>query len=64
LAAGTPEAVAAEARRILESGVMAGGRFVLREANDLAPQTPLANLQTMYAAARRFGVYSVQPGKA
>ncbi len=54
---GTPEAVAAEARRILQSGVMAGGRFVLREANDLAPQTPLANLEAMYQAARQFGVY-------
>jgi uroporphyrinogen decarboxylase len=57
LVSATPDEVAAEARRILESGIMAGGRFVLREANDLAPGTPLPNLQAMYAAARRHGVY-------
>jgi uroporphyrinogen decarboxylase len=54
---GTPAQVAAEARRILQSGVMAGGRFILREANDLAPGTPLANLQAMYQAAREYGCY-------
>jgi hypothetical protein len=57
LADGTPAEVAAEARRILQSGVTAGGRFILREANDLAPATPLANLEAMYQAARQFGVY-------
>jgi Uroporphyrinogen decarboxylase (URO-D) len=57
LVGGTPDEVAAEARRILQSGVMAGGRFILREANDLAPATPLPNLQAMYQAARQFGMY-------
>jgi hypothetical protein len=54
---GTPEQVAAEARRILGSGIMQGGRFILREANDLAPGTPLANLAAMYQTARTFGQY-------
>jgi len=54
---GTPEQVAAEARRILESGIMQGGRFILREANDLAPGTPLANLAAMYQTARTHGQY-------
>jgi hypothetical protein len=55
---GPPEAVAAEARRILQSGVMAGGRFILREANDLAPATPIPNLEAMYQTARQWGVYA------
>jgi uroporphyrinogen-III decarboxylase len=54
---GTPDEVATETKRILQSGIMAGGRFILREANDLAPGTPLANLATMYAMAHQFGVY-------
>lgn len=48
---GTPEKVYAESRRILASGVRAGGRFVLREANNLAPGTPLENTEAMRQAA-------------
>lgn len=51
---GPPEAVAAETRRILHSGVCQGGRFVLREGNNLAPHTPFSNLQAMYEEARQF----------
>jgi hypothetical protein len=51
---GSPDAVRAETQRILDSGVCAerGGRFVLREANNLAPHTPFANLAAMYETAR------------
>jgi hypothetical protein len=49
---GTPAQVAEETTRILESGICAGGRFVLREGNNLAPHTPRANLSAMYEAAR------------
>lgn len=49
---GTPAQVADETTRILDSGVCAGGRFVLREGNNLAPYTPPANLSAMYEAAR------------
>ena len=49
---GTPAAVQAETQRILDSGVCQGGRFVLREANNLAPRTPSANLAAMYETAR------------
>ncbi len=59
---GTPAEVEAEARRILESGIMRGGRFILREANDLAPRTPIPNLQAMYQTARAFGVYPSRSG--
>jgi hypothetical protein len=36
---------------------MEGGRFILREANDLAPGTPLDNLAAMYHTARIHGRY-------
>lgn len=53
----TPAEVRAEVARILVSGVMEGGRFVLREGNNLAPGIPLENLWTMYDAAKEYGVY-------
>lgn len=52
---GTPSEVFAETRRILESGVKAGGRFVLREGNNLAPCTPTENIEAMYQANLQFG---------
>jgi len=57
LRAGTPDAVRAETKRILESGVMDGGKFVLREGNNLAPGTPPRNVAAMYEACREFGRY-------
>jgi hypothetical protein len=36
---------------------MAGGRFILREANNLAPGTPIANVVAFYEAAKEFGQY-------
>ena len=36
---------------------MRGGRFILREANNLAPLTPTADLGAMYEAAGEFGRY-------
>jgi hypothetical protein len=54
----TPAEVLAETRRILESGVMEGGRFVLREGNNLAPDVPVASVRAMYDAVREFGVYA------
>jgi len=57
LRTGTPEHVRAETRRILQSGVMTGGKFVLREGNNLAPGTPEENVAAMYAACKEFGRY-------
>jgi len=54
---GTPAEIRTEVRRILASGIMRGGRFILREGNNLAPLTPLANLRAMYEAAGEFGRY-------
>ncbi len=55
---GSPAEVSAETERILKSGIQKGGRFILREANDLAPRTPVENMEAMYETARRVGRYS------
>ncbi len=52
---GTPEAVYAESKRILTSGVKAGGRFVFREGNNLPPNVPEPNLAAMYDACLQHG---------
>lgn len=53
----TPEQTRQEAARILNSGIMDGGRFVLREGNNLSPGTPLENLRAMYDIVQRCGAY-------
>lgn len=58
LALGTPAEVEAETREILESGIKEGGRFILREANNLAPYTPRDNMLAMYQSGRKWGIYS------
>jgi len=55
LQSGTPDACAAEARRILQSGVRTGKRFILQEGNNLAPCTPIANLAAVYAVCQDEG---------
>lgn len=54
---GTPEACFRETRRILESGITRGGRFILREGNNLPPCVPLSNLEAVYEACIEFGRY-------
>ena len=54
---GLPSAIRAEVQRVLETGVSAGRRFVLREGNNLAPGTPLENTEALYAAGREFGKF-------
>ncbi len=49
---GSPEQIKAETHRILDSGVCDGGRFILREGNNVPPHTPEANMAAMYEAAR------------
>lgn len=55
---GTPEEIDAECKKILESGITEGGRFVLIEANNLSPCTPVENVAAMYQAAKKYGVYT------
>jgi uroporphyrinogen-III decarboxylase len=54
---GSAEQVEAESKRILESGIAVGGRFLLREANNLSPCTPVENVAAMYESARKYGMY-------
>jgi uroporphyrinogen-III decarboxylase len=58
LQSGSPAACAAEAERILTSGVMAGGRFILQEGNNLPPCVPLENLAAVYEVCRTTGRYA------
>lgn len=53
----TPQDVDEEAKLILESGITEGGKFVLIEANNLSPCTPVENVAAMYQAAKKYGVY-------
>jgi len=53
----SPEQVREEVRRILGSGVTEGGRFTLREGNNLPPGVPIENLWAMYETARECGRY-------
>jgi hypothetical protein len=52
-----PDAIFDRTKAILQSGIMRGGKFILKEANDLAPCTPLVNMQAMYAAVQQYGRY-------
>ena len=56
----SPDEVCAEVKRILTSGVMEGGRFVLREGNNLPPGVPIENLWAMYEAGKEYGRYDVK----
>ncbi len=51
------EQVHERTREILQSGIMKGGRFILREGNNLPPLVPEENLAAFYAAALEFGQY-------
>ncbi len=53
---GTPESVWEETERILSSGIKEG-RFIMREANNLSPCTPVENVASMYECVRQYGKY-------
>ncbi len=55
---GAADKVYERTRSILASGIMRGGRFVLREANNLPPLVPEANLSAMYHCALDHGRYA------
>lgn len=54
---GTSDQVYQRTQTILQSGIIRGGRFVMREGNNLPPNTPLENLAAMYQATLDFGRY-------
>ena len=53
----TPAQVREEVARILGTGVAGGGRFILREGNNLPPDVGLDQLWAMYDTVREFGRY-------
>jgi hypothetical protein len=55
-----PEEVFDETARILNSGIKSGGRFVLREGNNLAPEVSPANVAAMYEAVKIHGHFPEQ----
>ncbi len=57
LGAAKPAQVREEVRRILGTGVGGGGRFILREGNNLPPDVGLEQLWAMYETVREFGRY-------
>jgi uroporphyrinogen-III decarboxylase len=59
---GTPADVEAEVRRIMLSGVRDGGLFVLREGNNMAPETPILNLEAMVRVGRAMGSLKTDNG--
>ena len=60
LLGGTSEQVYRRVKEILASGIIEGGRFVLKEANNLPPRCPEANLVAMYQACLDHGNYGKQ----
>lgn len=60
LRSATPAEIREETRRILTSGILEGGLFVLREGNNLAPETPLENTEAMYQVGRELGTLRQQ----
>lgn len=51
---GIPAQIDGEVKRICESGVLEGGRFVLIAANNLAPCTPVENVKALYEAGMKY----------
>jgi uroporphyrinogen-III decarboxylase len=54
---GNPSEVVKETERIIKVVKDKTKKFVFREANNLSPNTPVANLQAMYSAVKEFGRY-------
>lgn len=56
LLSGTPEAVREETKKILLD-IKPHKKFILRDANNLCPNTPPENIKAMYDAVKEFGKY-------
>lgn len=53
----TTTEIDSEVKRILSTGIMKGGKFILGEANNVAPCTLAENLNAVYNAAKNYGLY-------
>lgn len=54
---GTPETIAAESKRILDEVKPVSRNFIFRDGNDIAPYTPMENIQALYDACLKYGRY-------
>lgn len=54
---GPEQAIKDEIKKTCESGVMKGGKFILREGSNCAPGTPISHYQAMYEAGKEYGRY-------
>ena len=54
---GTPADIRSEVQRILSTQVAKKGNFIMIAANNMAPCTPVENVQAMYEAVHAFGTY-------
>jgi uroporphyrinogen-III decarboxylase len=60
LKSGSREDIVAEVKRICESGVMEGGKFIMIAANNMAPCTPVENVRALYEATKMYGRYPAE----
>jgi len=54
---GAPEQILEDVKRICESRVTDGGKFVMIVANNLASRTPVENIRVLYESTKEFGRY-------
>jgi len=52
---GPQEKIREAVKNLCTSGVMKGGKFILHDGNNCAPETPALNFEIMYEAGKEFG---------
>ena len=55
LLGGTPDEIKETVKRICDEVKPVSKKFIMREANNLSPKTPLENINAMYEAVKEFG---------
>lgn len=54
---GPENAIRDAVKKLCQSGVMKGGKFILHDGNNCAPCTPVSHFKAMYEAGKEFGKY-------
>ena len=54
---GNPKEIECEVKKVCQSGVMKGGKFIMIAANNLAPCTPVENVKALYESTKVYGNY-------
>lgn len=52
---GDEDSIRRAVQKVCESGALTGGRLILHEGNNCAPETPVRNFKAMYEAGKEFG---------